>query len=197
MSFFLTSPRYAISYACLSMIRVGPGPDSTSASQFNQSDHLDQHNPCQYIDPSLLSHPGRGLQYSTAWFPSPANNGNVNPLDDSCEFGDHSASSQLPPGAPVVDHSTEDNVLLAWQHDHNDGHRRSNPESVTSGAQQTDTSFVCDVCNKTYGRRSELNRHMKSHGNKNDWRFPCPAQGCNMRFYRQDKLVDHQQRVGH
>ncbi|TEY61120.1 hypothetical protein BOTCAL_0174g00020 [Botryotinia calthae] len=54
--------------------------------------------------------------------------------------------------------------------------------------------FACDFigCGKTFGRRSDCNRHMKKHEAPE---YSCPTLGCGREFYRRDKMMDHARRV--
>ena len=59
---------------------------------------------------------------------------------------------------------------------------------------------TCHVCNRSYGRPSELHRHMREH-NPNATRHSCPFEGCDRKgskgFTRADKLRAHQHARGH
>ncbi|KAF2828400.1 hypothetical protein CC86DRAFT_454217 [Ophiobolus disseminans] len=53
-------------------------------------------------------------------------------------------------------------------------------------------TIACDRCKTTFQRRSDMRRHLKKHEIQN---LICPAPGCLRRFYRQDKLEDHLNRL--
>ena len=50
---------------------------------------------------------------------------------------------------------------------------------------------VCVLCNQSFSRPSDLERHMKKHqpGAKQD--HGCHVIGCHFSSYRKDKLADH------
>ena len=50
------------------------------------------------------------------------------------------------------------------------------------------TTFLCDICTKTYRNVSSLKRHMKIHGNEND-HVKCKR--CLKTFTRADSIVRH------
>lgn len=47
-------------------------------------------------------------------------------------------------------------------------------------------------CFKTFARAGDFRRHMKKH---KDPEIECPAVDCSMRFYRNDKMVDHARKI--
>ena len=57
---------------------------------------------------------------------------------------------------------------------------------------------VCAICNQTFGRASDLNRHAAKH-DSNARRYDCLIGNCMYRgsegFYRRDKLLAHQRAV--
>ena len=68
------------------------------------------------------------------------------------------------------------------------------PLSTTEPSRNAD--FPCGVpdCDKAFGRKSDLNRHLKSH-QSGPRSHNCLADGCPRRgtkgFWRLDKLMDH------
>ncbi|KAG6991235.1 hydrolase C26A3.11 [Physcia stellaris] len=73
---------------------------------------------------------------------------------------------------------------------------------TTGASQQASTPavvrHVCAVCNQTFGRASDLNRHAAKH-DTNARRHDCLIGNCMYRgsegFYRRDKLLAHQRAV--
>ena len=52
--------------------------------------------------------------------------------------------------------------------------------------------FSCGLCGRRFNRRDKLSRHAKSHDAAA--RVRCPfreSEGCDMSFYRSDKLKEH------
>ena len=76
-------------------------------------------------------------------------------------------------------------------------------QTGTPGTSQNTSSaavarHVCAICNKTFGRASDLNRHAAKH-DTNARRHDCLIGSCRYRgsegFYRRDKLLAHQRAV--
>ena len=61
--------------------------------------------------------------------------------------------------------------------------------SIATVQVTTDGRFCCSKgCPTRYRNKGDCSRHLKKH---NDPLFPCPFHGCDMEFYRHDKLRDH------
>ena len=49
--------------------------------------------------------------------------------------------------------------------------------------------YLCSFgCGRSFTRKGDMERHAKSHGERNLW---CSVSGCHSRFYRTDKLKEH------
>jgi uncharacterized Zn-finger protein len=52
--------------------------------------------------------------------------------------------------------------------------------------------YICDICNKKFGRISTLKAHIKTHtGEKN---FKCKLEGCNKYFAEKGNMEIHYKR---
>ncbi|EDQ92798.1 uncharacterized protein MONBRDRAFT_30763 [Monosiga brevicollis MX1] len=122
-------------------------------------------------------------------------------------------SSSLPSGGQSLVQSTsqsgrgsEENSDQESSHsgsngreEHGDGTSSHNSSDIQdSGSQAPGTNasqsvvddtgrYVCPVCSRSYQRKSHLNRHLKSHAEKYDFR--CGI--CGRDFYRKDQLSLH------
>ncbi|CAG2240944.1 unnamed protein product [Mytilus edulis] len=54
----------------------------------------------------------------------------------------------------------------------------------------SNSSFICDVCQANYTRKSSLRRHLNLH---NQQTFDCDK--CNSKFTRADSLLNHERRI--